>query len=97
MAYPNSGDGYSKGSVSDADLIHGCGNTGQVFHIAARGTEATSSTKKGMDSGMSATLGRPKAGSDMKGSTPEDVNVAPGQRTTKSLGYGQKPPPMPNR
>lgn len=88
-------DGYASGSPSDADLIHGCGNTGKVLHPGSRHTEITSSTSKGMDPGMSATLGRPKAGSDMSGSTPEDVNTAPGQRTTKSLGYGKTPPPMP--
>jgi len=90
-------DNYTKGAVSDAHLIHGCGQTGQVLHPSARGAEATSSTKKGMDPGMSATLGRPRAGSDMKGPTPEDVNVAPGQRTTKSLGYGAPPARRPAR
>jgi len=95
MAYTN--DGYSKGSVSDADLIHGCGGTGQVLHPSSRHSDITSSLKKGMDPGMGATLGRPRAGSDMSGSTPEDVNVAPGQRTTKSLGYGKTPPRAPNR
>jgi len=94
MAYSS---GYAKGAANDADLLHGCGQTGQVTHASARGTETTSSTKKGMDPGMSATLGRPRAKSDMPGSTPEDVNVAPGQRTTKSLGYGKTPPPMPRR
>ena len=90
-------DGYAKGAVSDADLIHGCGNTGSVLHQGTRHPDVTSSTKKGMDSGMGATLGRPKATSDFKGSTPEDVNTAPGQRTTKSLGYGATPPARPRR
>jgi hypothetical protein len=77
----SSNDGYSKGAVSDSDLIHGCGGTGPVLHASARGADSTSSSKKGMDPGMSASLGRPKAGSDMKGPTPEDVSTAPGQRT----------------
>lgn len=95
MTYKN--DGYSSGAVSDADLIHGCGNTGKVLHSGSRHAEITSSTAKGMDPGMAATLGRPRAKSDMPGSTPEDVNTAPGQRTTKSLGYGKTPPSAPNR
>lgn len=77
----NSNDGYSKGAVSDADLIHGCGGTGQVLHSNSRHTNITSSTNKGTDPGMAASLGRPKAKSDMSGPTPEDVTTAPGQRT----------------
>lgn len=95
MTYKN--DGYSNGAVSDADLIHGCGNTGKVLHNSSRHTEITSSTSKGMDPGMSASLGRPKSTSDFKGSTPEDVNTAPGQRTTKSLGFGRPPATRPNK
>lgn len=95
MAYKN--DGYSSGAVSDADLIHGCGNTGQVLHSGSRHADITSSTTKGMDPGMSATLGRAKSTSDFKSPTPEDVNTAPGQRTTKSLGYGATPAARPNR
>lgn len=90
-------DGYAKGAVSDTDLIHGCGGTGTVLHGSSRHTEITSSVKRGSDPGMAATLGRPRAGSDMRGPTPEDVNVAPGQRTTKSLGYGAPPPARPRR
>ena len=90
-------DGYAKGAVSDADLIHGCGNTGSVLHQGTRHSDITSSTRKGMDSGMGATLGRPKATSDFKGSTPEDVTTAPGQRTTQSLGYGAAPAKKPVR
>lgn len=79
MAYKN--DGYSKGAVSDADLIHGCGGTGPVLHSGSRHPDITESTRKGMDPGMTATLGRPKSTSDYAGSTPEDVSTAPGQRT----------------
>ena len=95
MAYTN--DGYSKGSVSDSELIHGCGGTGAVLHRASRHPDITSSTNKGMDPGMSATLGRPKAGSDMSGPTPTDVSTAPGQRTVSKPkatmpGYGAQAP-----
>lgn len=77
-------DGYSKASPNDADLLHGCGQTGSVLHSGSRHSDITSSTPKGMDAGMSASLGRPKATSDYKGGTPEDVVVAPGQRTVLS-------------
>lgn len=77
-------------SVNDADLLHGAGKTGPVLHENARTTETTSSTQKGPDCGMSATLGRPKATSDYNKPTPEDVNVAPGQRTTKIFGAGKR-------
>lgn len=74
-------DGYAKGSASDADLMHGAGQTGPVLHSSARHSDITSSSKKGADAGMNATLGRAKATSDYSGSTPEDVTTAPGQRT----------------
>lgn len=77
-------DGYSKAAASDADLLHGCGQTGKVLHPGSRHSDITSSITKGMDPGMSATLGRPKAPSDMSGPTPEDLVVAPGQRTVLS-------------
>lgn len=87
---------YGKGVPSDAELLHGCGQTGKVLHSGSRGPDTTSSTAKGMDPGMSATLGRPKAGSDMKGKSPEDHAVAPGQRTTKIFGSGTRATPNPN-
>lgn len=89
-------DGYSKAAASDADLLHGCGQTGKVLHAGSRHADITSSTAKGMDSGMGARLGRPKAGSDMKGATPEDHAVAPGQRTTRIFGSGTRAAPNPN-
>lgn len=85
------------GNYSDSEAIHGCGQGGPVMHPNNRHTDITTSLHKGADPGMAATLGRPKASSDMKGPTPEDVNVAPGQRTTKSLGYGATPPARPRR
>ena len=92
----NASDGYSKAAASDADLLHGCGQTGKVLHSGSRHADITSSTSKGMDPGMAAKLGRPQASSDYKGPTPEDVNVAPGQRTTKIFGAGTKAAPNPN-
>lgn len=77
-------DGYAKGSPSDADMIHGAGSGGPVLHNSSRHADITSSSKKGSDPGMSATLGRPRAASDMSGSTPTDVSTAPGQRTVLS-------------
>jgi hypothetical protein len=90
------GDRYTKGAASDAELLHGCGQTGKVMAPGNRHSDITSSTTKGMDPGMSATLGRPKASSDYKGSTPEDVSTAPGQRTTQVFGAGRVARPNPN-
>jgi hypothetical protein len=73
--------GYSKPAPSDAELLHGAGQAGAVLHPSNRHADITSSTRKGSDPGMSATLGRPRAASDMSGSSPEDHVVAPGQRT----------------
>lgn len=87
---------YGKGAPSDAELLHGCGQTGKVMAPGNRHADITSSTSKGMDPGMSATLGRPRAGSDYKGKTPEDVGTAPGQRTTKIFGSGTRATPNPN-
>jgi len=74
-------DGYAKASPSDADTLHGAGQGGAVLHSGNRHPDITSSTAKGSDAGMTASLGRPRATSDMSGSTPEDHAVAPGQRT----------------
>lgn len=84
-------DGYAKASPSDADILHGVGQTGAVLHPSNRHSDITSASRKGMDAGMSATLGRPRAASDMSGPTPEDVSVAPGQRTVLSPDRGQRP------
>jgi len=88
--------GYSKAAPSDADLLHGAGQGGQVLHDSSRHADITGATKKGPDAGMRATLGRPRAGSDYPGPTPEDVNTAPGQRTTKIFGSGRRLPNNPN-
>lgn len=88
--------GYSKPAPSDSELLHGAGMGGPVLHDGSRHADITSSTKKGADAGMNASLGRPRAGSDMSGSTPEDVNTAPGQRTTKIFGSGRRLPNNPN-
>jgi len=90
-------DGYSKPAPSDAEILHGIGQTGKVLHASYRHPDTTCTSEKGPDAGMSASLGRTRAASDYKGSTPEDVNTAPGQRTTKSLGYGATPPRAPSR
>lgn len=74
-------DGYSKASPSDSDLLHGAGSTGSVLHSGNRHADIISSTSKGPDAGFNATLGRPRASSDMSGPSPEDHVVAPGQRT----------------
>lgn len=92
----NVNDSYASGAASDSDLIHGCGQTGPVLAAGSRGPDATSSTAKGRDSGMNVSLGRPRAGSDFKGKTPEDVSTAPGQRTTRILGSGTRAANNPN-
>lgn len=74
-------DGYAKAAPNDADLLHGCGQGGPVLAAGSRHTDITTSVAKGMDAGMNATLGRPKATSDMAGPTPVGHVVAPGQRT----------------
>lgn len=74
-------DGYSKASPSDADLLHGAGQTGTVLHSGSRHPDIVSASSKGPDAGMSASLGRPRASSDMSGPSPVDHVVAPGQRT----------------
>lgn len=74
-------DGYSKAAPNDTDLLHGCGQGGQVLHSGNRHSDITSSTAKGPDAGNTASLGRPKAASDMAGPTPVGHVVAPGQRT----------------
>lgn len=74
-------DGYAKAAPNDTDLLHGCGQGGPVLHSGNRHADITSSTKKGPDAGNTASLGRPKAASDMAGPSPEDHVVAPGQRT----------------
>lgn len=76
-------DGYSKSAPNDADLLHGAGHGGPVLAPGSRHTEITSSTAKGADPGMGATLGRPKAASDMSGDSPAGHVVAPGQRTVE--------------
>lgn len=89
--------GYSNRAPSDAEILHGIGQTGKVLHASYRHADTTCTNEKGPDAGMSAGLGRPRAASDYPGPTPEDVNTAPGQRTTKSLGYGATPPRAPSR
>jgi hypothetical protein len=74
-------DGYSKGSPSDSDLLHGAGQGGGVLHSGSRHPDIVQATTKGPDAGMSASLGRPRASSDMSGDSPQDHVVAPGQRT----------------
>ena len=92
----NVNDSYATGAASDSDLLHGCGQTGPVLAAGNRHADITSSTSKGPDSGMNVSLGRPKAGSDFKGSTPEDVSTAPGQRTTRIFGSGTRAKNNPN-
>lgn len=87
----------ASGNYSASEAIHGCGQTGQVMHPSNRHTEITSSTRKGMDPGMHAGLGRPQTKSDYPHPTPTDVTTAPGQRTALSVGYGKTPPSAPNR
>jgi hypothetical protein len=74
-------DGYAKASPSDADTLHGAGQGGPVLHSGSRHPDITQATSKGPDAGMTASLGRPRAASDMPGDSPMDHVVAPGQRT----------------
>lgn len=67
--------------ANDIDQIHGAGQTGTVLHSGSRHPDITSSNRRGPDAGMSASLGRPRASSDMSGDSPADHVVAPGQRT----------------
>ena len=90
-------DGYKKAAPSDAEILHGIGQTGHVLHTSSRHADITSASAKGPDAGMHSSLGRARTTSDYPHPTPEDVNTAPGQRTTKSLGYGQTPPRAPSR
>lgn len=62
---------------------------GEVMHQDARFDSTGTSSAKGLDAGMSAALGREKTTSDYPHPTPEDVNTAPGQRTTKIFGAGR--------
>jgi hypothetical protein len=71
-----------------SDSMHGAGTGGGVLADGSRHSDITSSTAKGPDCGMNATLGRPKTGSDYSGPTPADVTTAPGQRTVATFGYG---------
>lgn len=84
-------DGYAKAAPSDADLLHGCGQGGPVLAAGNRHTDITSSTVKGPDAGNTASLGRPKASSDMTGPTPVGHVVAPGQRTVDPPKGAQQP------
>lgn len=90
-------DGYKTAAPSDSDVLHGAGQTGKVLHADYRHADTTCTNEKGPDQGMSMSLGRPRERSDYPGPTPVDVNTAPGQRTTKSLGYGKTPPTAPRR
>ena len=62
---------------------------GEVMHSDARTTGTGTSSAKGLDAGMSASLGRAKTTSDYQHPTPEDHAVAPGQRTTRIFGAGR--------